>query len=713
MLGKTNQIFKKFVYAGIVASVLLAGTAGKARSAPDSNSIVIDDIEFYVETDKSIYYLGENVEMLYRLTKLGFPPATIPCNRSPELNLVVRKDGETIWMMNRFWYWYSPGLELLPWIPCEIPADWDMNDLNDVPVGPGTYDVLGVIYSGIGLPDVGVQITILSEPRTITVGLGAGYDFNTIQAAIDDANDGDTIIVADGIYTGDGNRDIDFLGKAITLQSENGPENCIIDCNGTWTEYHRGFYFHSGEDANSIVDGFTITNGYTYDGGGIKCCYSSNPIISNCIIMRNSFDNNGGGIYCRDSSPILTNCTFHDNWCQTGYIDPPEDLRGCGGGMCNYENSSPILINCTFSKNITTISGGGIVNYLGCNPTLTNCIFNDNKCGAFGGGMCNVESSPTLTNCTFSSNDAGWGSGMLNLLTSSPTLTNCILWDGGDEIQNYGSTIMINYSDVQGGFTGVYLDPNSALNWGEGNIDVDPCFADAVNCDYHLKSQAGRWEPASESWVQDDVTSPCIDAGNPGCPLGDEPAPKGNRRNMGAYGRTAEASKSPDNWRSIADLTNDWILDYNDLRLFVSYWLEAGECIPSDLDRNKFVDFNDFALFSGSWPEFVIPDCLLTTAPGYSLWVALGKPDCWCYARQCRGDADGLCSFVWWVSLSDFSIFLGCYQSPFPDPLPFGCVCADFNHDGKVDDIDRGIIEYWFNRMDVPVCEGILYYLDP
>ncbi|MHC4643495.1 MAG: right-handed parallel beta-helix repeat-containing protein, partial [Planctomycetota bacterium] len=720
MLGKTNQIFKKLVYTGIVASVLLAGTAGKAMSAPDSNSIIVDDIEFYVETDKSIYYLGENVEMLYRLTKLGFPGATILCHQSPPLNLVVEKDGETIWMQVQGWYQVMVDLQLFPNIPVEITSSWDMNDVNGVPVGPGTYDVLGVIYDTIGIPDVGVQITILPIPRTITVGLVAGYDFNTIQAAIDDSNDGDTIIVADGIYTGEGNRDIDFLGKAITLRSANGPENCIIDCNGTNTEPHRGFYFHNNEDANSVLEGFTITNGLAKDnigqiggaaggaiygngtkatiqynhivgnvaltynfpsivrggglydcdgtiqyniisgnsavaidiesmsvGGGLSECdgtikhntisnnsadfgggmeiYFSNPIISGCVFTENIANYSGGGVYNNDgsptltnciyirnvamvgagmyngynSSPTVTNCTFRGNSTPTIDIHAPEDLETCGGAMCNYENSSPILSNCTFRNNRAE-GGGGIVNYQGCNPMLTNCIFRDNW-ARFGSGILNYLSSPTLTNCTFNSNDATLGSGMLNLQISSPTLTNCILWDGGDEIQNYGSTITITYSDVQGGSTGIYLDPNSTLNWGVGNIDADPCFTDAVNSDYHLKSQAGRWDPNSQSWVQDAVTSRCIDAGNPGCPLGDEPVPNGNRRNMGAFGGTAEASKSPANWRSIADMTNDWAVDSNDLKVFVDYWLNTGECIPGDLNHNQSTNFADFALLANNW----------------------------------------------------------------------------------------------------------------
>jgi len=73
------------------------------------------------------------------------------------------------------------------------------------------------------------------------------------------------------------------------------------------------------------------------------------------------------------------------------------------------------------------------------------------------------------------------------------------------------------------------------------------------------------------------------------------------RTNVGAYGGTAEASKSPSNWRSIADLTNDWAVDYKDLKVFTDYWLDSGQCIPSDLNRNQFVDLLDFAIFAKNW----------------------------------------------------------------------------------------------------------------
>ncbi|GAI48911.1 unnamed protein product, partial [marine sediment metagenome] len=138
-------------------------------------------------------------------------------------------------------------------------------------------------------------------------------DFLTIRAAIDEVWHGDTVIVADGTYTGVGNRDIDFQGGAITVRSENGPNNCIIDCNGAPNEPHCGFYFHSGEGPSSVLSGFTIINGYgqlTYIGYGYVTC--------------------GGGIYCHDSSPLIENCIIRDN------------DANFGGGMCNLDGSSPI-----------------------------------------------------------------------------------------------------------------------------------------------------------------------------------------------------------------------------------------------------------------------------------------------------------------------------------------------------------------------------------
>ena len=359
------------------------------------------------------------------------------------------------------------------------------------------------------------MICTTASARTIYVDDDGPADFNTIQDAINDSNDGDTIIVADGTYTGLGNRDIDFLGKAITVCSENGPESCIIDCDSSETEYHRGFYFHSGEDANSVLDGFTITNGYadTNGGGGIDC-FKSSPMISNCIIRGNvaplirlqglwgvvlSF-NNGGGIHISWSSPIITNCFIMDN-----------RVTGNGGGIGLY-SSSPIISNCVIAGNIALHKGFGL-----------------------GGAIHSNRSSPTIINCTVIENVAEErGGGIYCLRTGNPTITNSIFWANlPHEIYvstGAPSTLVVAYSNVQDGWA------------GEVNIDVDPCFAFVGFWDPNENPE----DPNDDFWVEGDyhllTDSPSIDAGDPNyidepneTDLDGKPRVIGGRIDMGAY----------------------------------------------------------------------------------------------------------------------------------------------------------------------------------
>ncbi|GAH82429.1 unnamed protein product, partial [marine sediment metagenome] len=213
---------------------------------------------------------------------------------------------------------------------------------------------------------------VVTEGRIITVDDDGPADFNNIQAAIEDANDGDVVEVQPGIYTGNGNRDIDFLGKAITVRSidphdPNIVAATVIDCNGAWMDGHRGFHFHGGEDCNSVLSGLSIKNGLAWgeDGGGILI-ENSSPTIQNCVISDNStyfagMGDLGGGICCKNSSnPVIVNCAINDN------------SAGGGGGIFCWD-STPKVVHCTVANN----SGGGVYCWQGA-AEFQDCLITDN-----------------------------------------------------------------------------------------------------------------------------------------------------------------------------------------------------------------------------------------------------------------------------------------------------------------------------------------------
>ena len=336
----------------------------------------------------------------------------------------------------------------------------------------------------------------------------------------------------------------------------------------------------------ATLDGFLVNGGNPHEsgpfgtGGGLigELENADSSIkVRNCTFSRNSAAF-GGGVYIRGTSPTLMNCTFNNNWAGMDISDCNVTLANCtfsgnkGGenaGGVRIHGSNAVLMNCTLTNNSSNELGGGML--IGhSNAILTNCMFMDNSSAFIGGGFLSThESNSTLVNCTFAGNSASHGGGMYNRygsitsLTnctfahnfalqgaglyndkccdvygfwSSASLINCILWGGENEIGCEDESMlgsMITYSNIQGGWPNI------------GNIDLDPLFADPDNGDYHLKSQAGRWDPIVQSWLQDGVTSPCIDGGDPMSPIGLEPVPHGGIINMGVYGGAAEASKSP------------------------------------------------------------------------------------------------------------------------------------------------------------------------
>ena len=194
----------------------------------------------------------------------------------------------------------------------------------------------------------------------------------------------------------------------------------------------------------------------------------------------------------------------------------------------------------------------------GGSPTVTNCLIVGNRATASDGAAVRcVDSHAVFANCTIADNRAGWHGAGMALVNSPVIVIDCILWGntpeqilvGGDDEPS------ITYCCVEGwwpDFGNIDEDPLFARpgHWAvseSSNSVVGPDDPDAMRIqgDYHLKSQAGRWDPTTKVWVRDETTSPCIDAGSRTSPVGSEPIPHGGIVNMGAYGGTALASKSP------------------------------------------------------------------------------------------------------------------------------------------------------------------------
>ncbi len=309
----------------------------------------------------------------------------------------------------------------------------------------------------------------------------------TIQNGINAASNGDVVFVADGVYTGLGNKNISYNGRLITVQSANGPGNCIIDCQGS----DRAFRFTNGETTESVIQGFTITNGSADQGGGffsenagasvLDCVFDSNTaatggaifhseegdlILDRCTFIANVATAGAGGVFSTFNTVTVSDCVFIENVGSFAF----------GGLTIGYGEAS--LTNCSFFRNDGDFVGGGIFSSDG-DITLVNCAFSGNT-ATMGGGLGNGGIA-TLINCTFGNN---LGNGMENDSGGSAILANCVLW-GNTPAQHEGDSFTVTYSDVQGGWPGT------------GNIDADPLFLQPSGEDLRLT-----------------FGSPCIDAGD-------------------------------------------------------------------------------------------------------------------------------------------------------------------------------------------------------
>ncbi len=368
--------------------------------------------------------------------------------------------------------------------------------------------------------------TLTPVPVTHYVNLGGSNpqppysSWNTaatnIQDAVDVANAGDTIVVANGIYSlgsnvvaGVTNRVVVNLPLFVT--SVNGPASTWIDGGGA----ARCIYLTNG----CTFSGFTVTNGTTSQNGGGIYCTSTNVVITNCVVTGNSVAIQGGGVF----QGSLVNCTLTGNSAAGNAQGYP------GGGAA----SSSILNHCLLAGNFSSGYGMGGALF---NCVATQCILTNNSASlSLAGGA----SQSTLNNCLIVGNYAGsWGGG-----ADSCTLNNCTvvgntadLYAGGGASASIVNNCIVYYNSfIYGIQFGATPDQTNCANCtvnnscvsplmtnGTANITNPPVFVDP-NSDWHLQSN-----------------SPCINAGNNsyatgGVDLDGNPRLVGPTVDMGAY----------------------------------------------------------------------------------------------------------------------------------------------------------------------------------
>ncbi len=316
-------------------------------------------------------------------------------------------------------------------------------------------------------------------------------------------------------------------------------------------------------DPPAILDGFNVVDSdITNHSGSSGALFSdgSNLSIDNCT-FKNNINHGMCIISCFQHNISINNCTIKDN------ILLANKSQGCGVWVSTHPFAGELVIsNSLFLDNYCNGDGGGLYIMDGENVKINNCIFSKNQ-AKYGGGIhigrevgsgYNNINATSILNCSFSNNTATYYGNSIYLEDElSPTLTNSILWNTpnvSDQIYaTLGASLIVSHSDIQGGYTGT------------NNQNEDPLYYAPNSNDLHLKSLYGRWYPPTKTFVKDNEHSEyCIDMGieydeaNPESHYDNEIKDNGYRINMGAYGNTAEASKSPYfKSRLIASLQNN------------------------------------------------------------------------------------------------------------------------------------------------------------
>jgi hypothetical protein len=357
-------------------------------------------------------------------------------------------------------------------------------------------------------------LALLGAPRTSAntyhVFPDGSGGFPSIQAAVDACADGDEVVLGNGVFTGPANTNLHIVGKVITVRSEAGPSNCAIDCQGAG----RAFVLDAGFVGASIV-GITIRNGNAAGiepgKGGAVYCSQGYLLLKGSRLESNSASQAGGGLYIVNALADVIDCRVRGN---IGGIGGGIELGVMGGGKITIGdivvNPRPPHVTDPTPPGSGGVRGKRMVQAgakAGPAPVEAARV-------ARALGLRDEPQGSSIRDCLFTGNLATQMYREFHV-TIDPsaimTISNSIMWTDTPCPQlalTGGITCQVDHCDILGGSAGVVVETGSILDWGTGNIALDPQFLDADGPD-----------DDPETWADNDFhlvrQSPCIDAGDP------------------------------------------------------------------------------------------------------------------------------------------------------------------------------------------------------
>lgn len=426
-------------------------------------------------------------------------------------------------------------------IPDACQADCNMNGVADTcDIANGT----SLDQNGDGIPDEcqGQNSTWYVDDSAAPGGDGSlGLPFDTLSDAFGAALSGDEIVVLDGLYTGDDNKNLDFTGREIDVRSMNGAANCVIDLEGSG----RAFYVPNIPGSPDVViEGLTIRRGAgafqpgLFDGGAILAVQAA-PVIRDCVFEDND-GGEGGAVSVEIGTGLLRieGCTFRGNTGSSGgalSADAPRieiddcafignDASGVGGAILTFgvPGESIHVSRSVFFDNSAASSGGA----LGCawfgEASVEQCLFAGNS-APNGGAIGGAAGSYTLSHCAIVGNSATAAGGGVRLdFGLDATIVNSIVRGNAAPsgaqiaVHSTNSDLLIAWTNLEGGAAGIALTGGGSLVSATALIDADPLFVDptgpdgdpatVLDNDYRLGPGSPSVDAADNASIPEDST---------------------------------------------------------------------------------------------------------------------------------------------------------------------------------------------------------------